>query len=360
MMEEIVSRLKNWAAGRKDSPSVIEFFMLDGCNQNCKFCDFHYNEKSDKNKFLKDKNYYDLIKQASKMKVDQIRICGGGEPLFNKTRILNMINLTKKNGMSCQLITNGTLFDDHDIKRLVELGMDDIRFSIVAPDAKTHDELVGLQGAFDKAISNLKKFYYWKKKLNKDKPFLSVYFILHKKNYKKLNQMIKFADYGISDFYLYDLHVRTGYCNKLKLNSKDLKSVKKDIIYLKNNFKKANVAFYYQDTLFHKPVKNKNKIVDFLKIDEEKYDFLNVPCYQPWYYLGIRSDGLVESCAPSLVPFNFNIKGRSLSDIWYGKEITMIREIIFKRKIPRDCSFCCFVEVTVPLRKELSKYFKNK
>jgi MoaA/NifB/PqqE/SkfB family radical SAM enzyme len=363
-MEEIISKVHQWAIGKKSPPSVIEFSFGDGCNQKCIFCNFPTDPKSSPDTLLTDSDYYRLIRESLDMGVDEIRLCGGGEPLYKKGRAMRIIELIKKNNTKCRLITNGTLFTENDIKALANLGIDDIQFSLMGSDSKTHDFLVGLPGAFDKLTSNISKFNYWKKRLKKNKPFLSIYFILTNKNYKSLltfKKLIK--DLGINSFHIYDLDIRSKECLDLILSNIQKKQAERDIKKLKLFFEKNRIDFYYQETIFNKNKNSKvlktepkkgNIILDLLKINKNKRNFSEVPCYEPWYYLAINGNGTVQVC-PHLGKIDISIKNRSLQDLWYGIELTKIRSLILDKKIKGDCSFCCFIELTVPLRDALKK-----
>ncbi len=45
------------------------------------------------------------------MGVKEWHICGGGEPLFEKEKALDLMELMKKDGARGELITNGTRMD---------------------------------------------------------------------------------------------------------------------------------------------------------------------------------------------------------------------------------------------------------
>jgi MoaA/NifB/PqqE/SkfB family radical SAM enzyme len=359
MFNNIISKIAKWKKREKVAPSVIQFNFVDGCNQRCKFCEVPYEPKIPKDELLPDREYYRIIKEAAKLGVDEIRLCGGGEPMYKKKRAMKMIKLTKDNNMKCSIITNGTLFNEKDIKEITKLGVDHIQFSIMGADAATHDYLVGLPGAFDKVIHNVKRFNHWKKILGKEKPFLSFYFIINKSNYKNLNDFKKLLpDTGIGMFGVYDIDIRSEECKKLKLNQKERNEVKEDIMKLEKYIKEEGIDFTYQETIFKKEKAGKNKIQELIKIDKSKKDLLNVPCYEPWYYLGIRGNGSIEIC-PNIKHKKINMKGRRLKDIWYGDYMDNVRKKVMEKNIEGQCLFCCNIGVTLSIRERLKRNHKN-
>jgi len=350
-MEDIIFRLTRWADGEKQGPSIVEFGMIDGCNQRCRFCDFP--ECSKINCRITDNDYYRFIREAAELKVDEIRFCGGGDPLFKKDRTMKMISLIKKYGMRCAITTNGTLFTERDIKNLVELGMDYIEFSIHGPDAATHDYLVRLPGAFDKVVHNIRRFNYWKQKLKKDKPNLMMASVINNINYDKLDRMILLAkEFNLTFLNFFDLDMRSEGCKKLKLNETQTNELSKNFKKLEDLAKNSNINLCVHETVFHKSDRQKNKIFN-LNIDKSKHDLLNVPCYEPWYLLAIYG-GKVLLCHNMGEKFDNVLVGkRTLKQIWYGKEMKEIREKVMKKEISGNCQFCCYLTVTPNLRNEL-------
>jgi len=360
-MDEIVSRIIKWMEGEKAPPSVLSFNMIDGCNQRCKFCDWVFFPLLEVQNSLIDEDYYRFIKQAAELDVDEVRICGGGEPLFNKHLTLNMISLIKKYGMKCHLITNGTLFTDNDIKKLIKLGIDFIEFSIHGPDAATHDYLVSLPGAFDRAINNVKRFNYWKKKLKKDKPELNFWLVLTKLNYNELDKMILLAsELNINHLEISELFMRSKECKKLEINESQKNELYKNIRELKKIAENHHISFEIHETIFHKGDEQKNKVFSILKIDKSKHDLLNVPCYDSWYYLTINGDGKVDIC-PEIVGnyLKIRVNNKTLKDIWYGNEMKKIRERVLKKEISGKCQDCCNFKASKEIRENLKNLVKN-
>jgi len=374
-MENVMSRVTKWMSGEKAPPSVIELFTARGCNQKCRFCGSYplpFNEASwnPKNNSM-DEDFFRFIREASELKVDEIRICGDGEPLFRKDSTMKMISLIKKYGMRSEIITNGTLFTDDDIKKLVELGMDGIHFSIHGPDAATHDYLVRLPGAFDKVVHNIRRFNYWKQKLKKDKPNLTMMSVVNNINYNKLDKMILLAkELNLVFLHFFDLEIRSEEGKKLKLNEFQKNEIRRNFGNLEKMAERSGVKFHFPDTILYKEVNNKNftlnlsnkkskndtnTIINLLNIDKSKNDLLNVPCYESWYYLAINSSGEIEIC-PSISNKPVKIKldeNTTIKDAWYGKQMEKVRRIILEKKISGKCQFCCHLSDTFQIREGL-------
>jgi len=387
-MPEATKHVKEWIRGNGAPPYVIQFNIMDGCNLNCVFCEVPEESRQMQTERMKDEEYYRIIEEAGKMGVKEIRLCGGGEPLLKKDRAMNMIRLAKKSKMTCRLITNGTLLTESDIRELVQIGLDDIQFSVMGTDSETHNSLVKTPGAFQKTTGNIIRFAEEKKKQSKDKPFTSIYFILNKKNIGEASQIPSMLSrLKANRFGLYDVDIRTPDCQKIRLDETERAALRKsgEIERIKQAVQALGTEFYAQETLARSNTqpnetdqscsgkdcqKNKSdcaqnekkeqiqfpdKISEVLGImQHHPKDLFNVPCYEPWYYLGIRSDGMVELC-PNIRQDRLSIRGKTLQEIWQGEYMTQVREIILQRKPIGLCNFCCNLEMTVPIRDELKK-----
>ena len=107
---------------------------------------------------VSDDRYLKLIDEAAKLGVKEVYICGGGEPLVRKDLLLRLMKLIKQKKMHGFLITNGTLFTEEDIIKIIEIGWDNISFSVDGANSRVNDSLRGKRGAFKLAVQNMKRF----------------------------------------------------------------------------------------------------------------------------------------------------------------------------------------------------------
>ncbi|MCB9574418.1 MAG: radical SAM protein [Kofleriaceae bacterium] len=83
-------------------------------------------------------------------------ILSGGEPTIHP-RFVDFVRLGRLAGYPrIQTVTNGRLFAYKDfLTRAVDAGLGEITFSIHGPNAKIHDALVGVPGAFEQEVAGL-------------------------------------------------------------------------------------------------------------------------------------------------------------------------------------------------------------
>lgn len=123
-------------------------------------------------------------------------ILSGGEPTMHP-RFVDFIRLGKLAGYSkIQTVTNGRMFAYGPfLKRCLDAGLGEITFSLHGPNAKIHDALVGVKGAFVQEVAGLKAA------LADGRPIVNVDVVINRANVKHLPTMLQtFYDYGVREF----------------------------------------------------------------------------------------------------------------------------------------------------------------
>ena len=236
-MDEKIKRLLNWAKGKKDLPYSIELSPTLRCNLNCLFC-WRYGKKVETGDELSLEEYKKILKEAKELKVREIRIIGGGEPLIRKDTF-EIMRIVKRNGMFGYICTNGTLFSEKNIKELVKIGWDHVKISFHAPTKKLQDLLAGGE-SFEKIVKNIKLFVKCKRKLKTSKPKLEVGLVLNKLNFRKVVSMVNLVKkLGVNAFFIEPLTVYTSFGKKLKLNKKERRLALQTLLYDKKNTNKV-------------------------------------------------------------------------------------------------------------------------
>jgi MoaA/NifB/PqqE/SkfB family radical SAM enzyme len=360
-MKKEVYRIKKWMNNEKPGPLTIELLFGHGCNQNCKFCSMHNGkEKPLKNYklkgILKKNNYKKIIDECNELGVERIQLSGEGEPLFNKRLTMNLMKRIKNYGIYGYLNTNGVMFSERDIKNLVKNKWDMILFSVMSPDAATHDYLVGLSGAFDKVIHNIKRFNYWKEKLKTDKPEMEIKMVLTNRNYDKIEKMVLLCQDLDLHFRLDSLIIFHEKGKKLNLNEKQKKEFKKELKKAIELSKKRNLRFNISneilDNIYSKRTE-KNEITKLQKEKNNKNKFISASCYLPWLRILINSRGFTGPCGFCYT--EDNVKEKSLKNIWLGKAYNKLRQDRLNQILGKDCSICGDIEYNSIIRKELNQ-----
>jgi len=347
-MDYIIESLLDWAKNGSGHPVQAQIHLTNFCNLKCFFCptrallDTSALKKEDE---LTKEKWLSIIDEANGMGVQEWHICGGGEPLFFKDDAIAVMEKIKNSGRRGELITNGTLFDENSIKKLVKLEWDKIFFSLDSSSAETQNELRGVD-CFDKIIESIKTFVKIKKEQRAPLPILCFHVVVCNKNYRQIPDMIKLAKkLGVQEVLLNALNIWKPEIKRLMLG----KNQEKELRSLLGESKKlaegmgvnTNIDEFLQSELFKKANIMDSVLERGVKeaIGTTSNELLNTPCYYPWYNISIFADGIVQPC---FIPQGKGeqIRGKTLKDVWFGDCFSKIREEMKKGKLGKYCARC--------------------
>jgi MoaA/NifB/PqqE/SkfB family radical SAM enzyme len=162
------------------------------CNNKCVFCldsDTHDGEMRDPDD-VKTQILEGRKKGATRL------ILSGGEPTIHP-RYIDFIKLGRLAGYRrIQTVTNGRLFAYQEfIDRCLAAGLHEITFSLHGPNARVHDALVGVKGAFELESAGLRRA------LDDGRPIVNVDIVINRGNVKVLPEMLEtFYSWGVREF----------------------------------------------------------------------------------------------------------------------------------------------------------------
>lgn len=291
--------------------------ILSSCNCRCTYC---YNEKMLlKNSYIDTKVFTSILRDAKSFGLSQISI-SGGEP-FLHPRIIDFINISVKEKIKLNIITNLTIFNRELYHLLVKHSVS-LQVTIDGPNRELHDYTRG-KGTFDRTIENL--IY-----LNKHKyqGFLTIRINLHKKNYSYIENLFEVA------------------------NSMNCKLVNLSLI------NKVGAATRFNDFIENNDYDILNFIDKKVKFLNNKYDFriifegLNPSIGCPYYgrdniECGVRisPDAYVFPCQlfTDKIFIIGNIKNNSLLEIVNGEKMRDFKTLLSLRKtFIQECNECAY------------------
>jgi len=354
--KEKLKRILKWLRGSTAPPFKSTMIPTNRCNLKCSFCPNALPRSNGKFKIeneLKIGDWTRIVQEGLNLGVWEWSIIGGGEPYLRRETILQILHLIKKfdSQQMCEVITNGTLLKQEDIKTLVKIKLDRIIFSIDAPDAETHDYLRGVNGTFRKVSENLENLTFIKEELKQDKPYIKINMVLNKKNYKKIPEMVKFVkNNGASELALHPM--REYFELKSQVQNLSLEpSEEKELQY---EIKKAQ-EFSENLGIFLN--------LDMVKMGDGgvqssiKKKIMKACCFEPFYSFLIDPSGNVGHCGPSGSGNpELNLLKRSLKDIWYGEILNGIRKKIANGEVLECCSKCGLTDMSERLRREMIEF----
>lgn len=355
-MEGRVEHLMRWAQGEVAPPVKFDIFLTNRCNLRCRFChypflpEFRYENELTPGKILS------LVRQAGKMGAKVFGLLGG-EPFLRKETALEAMALAKRSGMSGSVVTNGTLLREDDLRRIIKMKWDLIRFSIDAPEAPLHDELRGVRGSFDKTVKAMGTLQILKRELGSSHPTVEINMVLTSRNAGLLPGMMRFAhECGVGRIYVLPVIEFGKDISDLKLRDKDGPRVSSSIEEAEEIGGElgveSNLRALRKDNLFARPNQ-----VDTLLLEDCSFDG-DVPCFLPWYGMSIDAQGWTTPCGQIETKTRINVRDyASLWDAWTGAYFTSLREDMKGRRLSRGCERCCMpmMDENVMLRKALGR-----
>lgn len=137
-----------------DDAFNLRIYLTNSCNLRCFHC-FMYADKAFSDELSVDEIIM-IIEESAKAGAQKLILTGGEVCLSNA--LIPALECAKLNGMSTQVLTNGTLWNDVLFEKTVGL-IDEVQVSIDGFNEEINSQIRG-KGVFDKALSSVEKFVY--------------------------------------------------------------------------------------------------------------------------------------------------------------------------------------------------------
>lgn len=351
-MEEKIKRLKKWSEGDPQPPIGIELAPTLRCNLNCKFCwrrkkSFDKKDSELRSKELSVEKYFEIIEEAAELGVQEIKVIGGGESLFRE-ETFEILKKIKKENLRGYICTNGVLFNDGEIEKLIDLGWDHVKFSLHGLK-KTHNELVERE-VFERVLENISSF-------QNSSTTVEIGMVVVKDNYKEIENMLDLSkELGVDYLFLEPITVYSDLGERLALSKEEKDELKQDLNDLIEKVKKYEIETNFSEFMENNFAEKTNNMREFIMSDvSDKDSFAEIPCYEPFLRMGIRVDGRVAPCGFYDEERGDSVRNKSLKEVWYGDYFRERRDEQYDKTLPSYCSKCCtsLVKNQMSLRNKL-------
>ena len=341
--------------GKAFHPFSLTLEITFRCNQNCMMCPQSTDKWKDNSRLLKNlKDLDELSSDEIKSLVDESVSLGiknititGGEPLLRPDTI-EISRYIKSKGITCNLLSNGTLIEEDMAREIVRSGIDKITFSLDGPK-DIHEEIRRSNNSFDKlknAVNLLKKE---KVRIHSKTPYISLTCTISALNANRLSETIDVAkDLGVNIHYGYlfyttkEMEDNTNKIFPIGLSKDEDQNVEEslkqiDTVSLQREINRINEKALDcgMRVSFQPPLKGRD-------IERRFYDdsfTYTDKCFYPWYAVRVNPYGEVYPCSMGV---NMgNIRQKKLNKIWNGDEYTRFRKALKKHKLFPKCNKCC-------------------
>jgi len=177
-------------------PRLMNVELSNVCNHSCTFCAYSVMERTKGN--IDVENLERWLAEAYELGVREVGLHSGAEP-FASPHLEHFTAYCKQLGFEYVYIsTNASLATPERMKKVIDAGMDSIKFSINAGDRETYRQIHG-QDHFDRVIAHLK--FASEYRGERKKPYMAISFVETTENIRTLERL-KELTAGFVDEYL--------------------------------------------------------------------------------------------------------------------------------------------------------------
>jgi len=323
-------------SGYSFPPDFVTIVPTKRCNFNCSRCAARsYLSQQENRVELSTEEFKKIFDKLAKFKPSIY--FSGGEP-FLRADIFELLEYLKRKRMIVGIVSNGSLFDENAVRRLIDIRVD---FFGVSLDGSQdyHDAIRGYKGSFLKIKEGIGMILDLKKKLNVKLPQVKITCIIDHENIQEAESVLKFAnelgvdqvDFGYCMFY-------TGEIEKEQDEFVKARGVGGRAVIGRRISGDFNINCESWVEFFKNARKNSKIPVSVYDIGMNFADFYSFKkpanhskCLTPWFCAVINPDGTLEPCQNFKVG---NLLKEDFFDIWNNKQMRTFRRIRKKEVFP--------------------------
>ncbi len=320
-----------------DDPVCLYLETTNRCNLLCTTCPRTFEElepPSDMSWEL----FTSIVDQFPK--IERVVLHGVGEPMM-VAELPKMVKYLKDRGVYVLFNTNGTLMREKKSRELIEAGLDEMRISLDAAEAKAFEAVRG-RDLFDRIVRNIKNFTALKDRMGAKTPRLSLWLTGLRETLEQLPAFIRLAnEIGVPEVHLQRLVYFENNPIGLARPESSLFE-KRDCDEGKYLLEAEKVAA--QLGVFFDASGAAEPEASLRRLDSDSPWSL---CRRPWSLMYFTAHGRALPCC--IAPFsmhgyeNFtlgNAKTTPLRDIWNGPGYLGFREALLGDTPPQVCAGC--------------------
>ncbi len=136
-----------------DKPIGVQFELTHRCNLKCAQC--YNNSGGHKTPEMSREKWLEIARNLGEMGIFEC-VISGGEPLICE-HVFEVMDILDEYKVQFVFITNGLKLNDEVIKKLLKYRFNWIQVSVDGFTSRTHDEIRGVKGSWESAITGMKK-----------------------------------------------------------------------------------------------------------------------------------------------------------------------------------------------------------
>jgi MoaA/NifB/PqqE/SkfB family radical SAM enzyme len=271
-------------------PLMIDVELTNKCNMKCMFC---FNSMQSREiGFMSEETYLSMLEEVMPGKIP-LRFIRWGENLIHKdaTRYMRM---AKERGLLVHLTTNGSILTEGIIKELIDMKLDSIKISFQGANEKNYEAMRNNK-MYQKVIRNLQKL--WEMRGGGHHPHIQISSTMTDETENEIEEFKRFVSPMVDAIAIGKTNLSRVDPDRMKFSDEE-----------KNKFNN---------------LKSREKLVKQYK-----------ECVEVFDKLSINWDGTVSACCGDYdnILLVGDIKTQKLKDIWTGKPMDEIRNILLRHE----------------------------
>ena len=257
----------------------------------------------------------EIVDEAAALGVRRLFLLGGGEPLLRREATPAVMRRAKAHGMEGILNTNGTLLSAALTDELVEIGWDEIHFSIDGPTPEIHDRLRGMAGAFRRTVRAACRLAVARRARGRDRPRTALHFVLTRANFTTLPDMVALA-HALGAFRV-DFDALIAYRPEqiaLQLTAEERARVPDIARAALAEAERLGIATTLPHLLAPERL-DRGRITFPAPADPSQAGLHAAPCLKAWHHLVVQADGHISPCCV-LAGQGGSVADRPLAQSW--------------------------------------------
>ena len=301
-------------------PYVVVIGGKYTCNYKCVFCEWFSpmrsklrNEILSPNCYVNMDVYRELVKELSALGT-KIILIDYLEP-FTDPDLIEKIRYAKLHGLKCIIITNGSLINETNAEKLVDLNLDYLNVSINAASPETYPKIHVTENreTFHRIVSMISHIESLKEKRRSDCPHIRLSMVVCNRNYHDIVKLVDLC---------HNIGVKNVLFKKMIPTSKEI-AEELDL----TQVQEAEMKEYLVEASESAKRYCINVDVEWSGwVDSQKT--ADMPCYYGWLFSMIDGDGNVYPCCfQDRGPQSIlgNISKERFSSVWYSKNYQEFR-----------------------------------
>jgi len=297
------------------------FVVITGryrCNYRCIFCgafsEFIKNEITRPRYYVNMDVFKGLVRELSILGT-KIASFGDFEP-FMDTQLIEKIEYAKQYNLGCSITTNGSLINEENAEKIVNLKLDYLSVSINAGKPETYPRIhvTETEETFERIVSMISLIEKLKEKKRTSFPRTRLSMVVCNRNYHDIVKFVGLCrETGVRNFFIKRMIPPSKeIAEELALTHEQEKEVKKYIAKVLNFARKYDINVDWAE--WGGPQKTRVKKED-------------MPCYYGWLFSLIDGNGDVHPCCFVQGPTSAigNIRKDKFRTLWFSKKYQNFR-----------------------------------